>query len=206
MIDDILKRYSIPSLVSDTQKKLILHELISTIDQNIIGDVVEMGCHEGNTSVLIRGVLDEMNSEKQFHVYDSFQGLPDKGKEDISLLTDSERFTKGYYKCKIECFKENFKKRDLKLPHIHVGWFNEITDNEFPLVVSFAFFDSDFYSSILESFKRVYSRLSIGGIICVHDYDREILPGVSKACKDFLADKYVSTKSENNVLTIKKGG
>ena len=58
-----------------------------------------------------------------------------------------------------------------------------------PLMDSFAFFDGDFYSSIMDSFKKVYHKMQPGGIILVHDYDWPVFPGTKKACDDFLADK-----------------
>jgi O-methyltransferase len=83
----------------------------------------------------------------------------------------------------------SFKRFNLRLPKINKGWFAKMDDKDYPAKISFAFFDGDFYQSIMDSFNKVYHKLSRGATICVHDYGWEILPGVKKACIDFLRDK-----------------
>ena len=52
------------------------------MNDNIEGDVVELGCNKGGTSIWIRRILDiyknKFNIDKEFHVYDSWEGVPDK--------------------------------------------------------------------------------------------------------------------------------
>jgi len=45
------------------------------------------------------------------------------------------------------------------------------------------------YESILNSFEKVYDKMSIGGIIVIDDYNWEVTPGVKKATEEFLKDK-----------------
>lgn len=167
------------------------------------GDVVEAGCYEGLTSIIMQKTLDQFKSNKRLHVYDSFEGLPEKHEEDGKSLL----FRKGFLKTKKDILIENFKKFDVKLPEIHVGWFRDVLPMQLPQRICFAHLDGDFYSSIKESLENVYPRLSKSAIVVIDDYsDPKIsriwneLPGIKKACDEFFMDK----KEKVNVLIAGK--
>ena len=83
----------ISGMVTKEQVSLILNNLDKTLTSNIIGDIVELGCNVGTTSIFIRKILDIYRSSKIFHVYDSFEGLPPKLKEDESdFYTDEYKY------------------------------------------------------------------------------------------------------------------
>ena len=46
-----------------------------------------------------------------------------------------------------------------------------------------------FVRSIIDSFNKVYAKLSKGARVVIDDYAWECTPGVKKACEDFLRDK-----------------
>lgn len=165
--------------------KFMMEQLEKTKD--IEGEVIEVGCHAGLTSVYFRRVLNEIKSTKQFHAYDSFQGLPKKKQEDLSVGI-GETFKEGYFDLKGTWqIEERFRNAKLELPILHQGWF---ADQEYPDKISFAFLDGDFYSSIKDSLQAVWHKMSKGGIVCIHDYGWEALPGVERACREFFGEKY----------------
>ncbi|MCK5063454.1 MAG: hypothetical protein KAR23_06000 [Candidatus Aenigmarchaeota archaeon] len=174
-------------MVSKNHLRIVLTNLKEVLDKNIEGDIVELGCNVGTTSLFIQKLLDHYKSEKKFHVYDSFEGLPEKHDKDKNNV--ERQFTKGRCKTKKETFIHNFKTKKLKLPIIHIGWFGKIPDDEYPEKIAFAFFDGDFYTSIIDSFNKVYPKMVPNSRITVHDYQWEVLPGVEKACTDFLKNK-----------------
>jgi O-methyltransferase len=89
----------------------------------------------------------------------------------------------------VDTFKKSMAAYNQKLPEINIGWFKAIDDDKYPEKICFAFFDGDFYTSILDSFEKVYHKMVPGGIILIHDYEWEHLPGVKVACDEFLKDK-----------------
>jgi O-methyltransferase len=181
MINKLLNEMRIISTMVDKDHiRIILMQLQSAM--HVEGDVVELGCHMGTTSLFIQSFLQ---GRKSFHVYDSFQGFPEKNTKDIGVEYKVKFYTGGNAISE-EVIKKNFKVFNLQCPIIHKGWFK---DSKYPEKIAFAFFDSDFYTSILDSFEKVYPKLSPGGIICVHDYGWDVLPGVKTACDEFLADK-----------------
>jgi O-methyltransferase len=168
----------------------IYHLLHHCIVFGIEGDVVELGCHEGVTSLLLQMTMAETPSDKTLHVYDSFEGLPEPH------TNDGKRFKKGQLATTQEAFEANFKRYKLDLPVIQKGWFADTLPTKLPGKICFAHLDGDFYKSILESLKHVYPRMASGGVIVIDDYFdpkilnvNPILPGVKKACDEFFSDK-----------------
>lgn len=187
-IKEILESTPIISgMVTHNQLNHILNNLNIILEDNIQGDIVELGCNVGTTSIFIRKLLDKYSSSKEFSVYDSFEGLPPKQIEDETNL--EKQYNEGSCKTSLETFLDNFNNHKLEEPTINVGWFKEIPDEKYPDKIAFAFFDGDFYSSILDSFEKIYPKLSVGARVVIHDYGWDPLPGVKKACDDFLKDK-----------------
>lgn len=178
--DELLKKYPIVSdQVDATDIRIVLTELEKVLDRQIPGDIVELGCYIGTTSLFIRRLLDQRDEHRAFHAYDSFEGLPPKSREDESLAGTS--FQAGKLAVSKKQFIREFQKAGLRLPIVHKGWFNELTDGDVPEQIAFAFLDGDFYESIRDSLKLVLPRMSAGGIIVIDDYAREALPGVARA-------------------------
>lgn len=160
---------------------VLLERLANT--KKVEGAVLELGCCSGLTSVYMRRVMDAMKTNKDFHVYDSFEGLPEKKAEDTT--PSNGQFLTSSMSVSEDMLINKFQEQGLKLPVIHKGWFK---DAEYPKKISFVFLDGDFYQSILDGLTQVVPRMSKGGIICIHDYKWSMLPGVEKACLDYFGN------------------
>jgi len=170
----------------------VLFFIKQVIDNNIEGDIVELGCNVGTTSIFIKKFLEVYGSDKKYHVYDSWEGLPKKVKEDHSRT--SMQFSEGSCKTSLDIFKRVFGHFNLELPIIHTGWFKEIPDDEYPEKICLAFYDGDFYTSITDSFNKTFDKVQTDGIILIDDIggsslEDHPLPGSERAVIDFLKDK-----------------
>jgi O-methyltransferase len=181
------------SIINQDQVKKLVEYLLDAIENNIDGDVVELGCYVGESSKYLMKTLIETNSDKKLYVYDSFEGLPDLSKWEINtgwkprtLVTSEDVLT------------SNFIENNLPTPIITKGWFCDIPEDKLPEKISFAFLDGDFYDSIYDSLVKVYDRVVDGGYIFFHDYKRNDLPGVEAAIKDFFELRGI----ENNVVEV----
>ncbi len=145
------------------------------------GDFVEMGCYKGDTSLMLAEILKE--SEKKLWIYDSFEGLPEKGTEDESVL--GENFKGGELFVTKREVKERFLRAGLRVPIIKKAWFCDLTSHDLPEKIAFAFLDGDFYESISDSLKLVTPKMSPGGILVVHDFTNPALPGVKRAVDEW---------------------
>jgi len=188
---DLLGRYPLISdQVNKDQLAVILRELEQILPK-VDGAVVEFGCYIGTTSLFIRRLLDTQGDSREFHVYDSFEGLPPKTTEDNSRA--GEQFKAGELKVTRKQYMQQFQKAALRPPIVHKGWFSELTAGDVPESIAFAFLDGDFYTSIRDSLKLVLPRLQPGGVIVIDDYAREALPGAAKAVHEQLDSRRITT-------------
>jgi len=203
--EKLLKQYPIISDQIDASKlRVVLSKLEKILQQRITGDIVEFGCYIGTTSLFIQRMLNYYTDQQRvFHVYDSFAGLPPKGREDSSSAGID--FQSGVLAISKKHLLEEFQKTHLKPPIVHKAWFKELTANDVPKYLAFAFLDGDFYSSILTSLQLVWPRLQAGGIITIDDYQREALPGVTKAVENFFGHKQ-EIKYTDHIAYIHKEG
>jgi O-methyltransferase len=175
----------------------LFHLLDQTIAYGIPGDVVELGCNDGDCTIVMRKMLDEMAPDKELHAYDSFEGLPEIGAEDHR----DGVYSKGNMAVPVERLKQKFAQLGLELPHLHKGWFNETVPAQLPDKISFALIDGDLYSSTMEVLPHVYERMPPGAIGMIAVYVDDAIfprpglqgyyksPGVKRAVDEFFADK-----------------
>ena len=185
--------------VTARETEILLQELTKTLTHNIPGDVVEFGCYKADTSVLYQKLLESMgygapiqsenqanqSSQKILWLYDSFEGLPAKTREDNSAAGDA--FQAGELLVTKREVIEKFKKMGLKLPKIKKAFFDDLDIiYDIPEKISYAFLDGDLYQSIKTSLRLVAEKMSQGGVIIVHDYNNPELPGSSRAVDEWL--------------------
>ena len=151
------------------------------------GDLVELGCYRGDTSLMLAELI--RGSDKKLWIYDSFEGLPEKSEQDQSVV--GENFKAGELLVTKREVKERFLRSGLPVPVIKKAWFNELEPTDLPSKICFAFLDGDFYQSIKDSLRLVESFMTEGGVILVHDYKNEALPGVARAVDEWKKDKRI---------------
>ncbi len=190
------------NLLSDQVDKneimVITRELRRVIGNHVAGDVVEFGCYLGTTSVFIAEILKD--SERQFYVYDSFEGLPEKTSQDQSPL--GLDFKPGELLAPKKQFIKNMLGARVPMPIIKKAWFDQLTDKDVPHKVAFAFLDGDYYRSIKDPLKLIAPYLSDGATIIVDDYGNQALPGAALATNEWLAGKNHSKKAEHSLAVI----
>lgn len=164
---------------------VLLRELGQVLVMNLEGDIVELGCYKGQTSVQIGKALKLAgSSDKKLYLYDSFAGLPEKSKQDQSPA--GEQFRSGELPATKQEVVTLFKKSNLPLPIIKKAWFKDLKPKDLPDKIAFAFLDGDFYESVKVSLELIWPLLSPSAIVVVDDYQNEALPGVQKAVDDWL--------------------
>lgn len=141
------------------------------------GDLAEIGVYEGSTARL----LCALKGDKQLHLFDTFEGLPEG-------TTETEKFLyrKNQYLCSLESIQEYLKGFDNV--HYYKGFFpDSAVDLDPDRKFCFVHMDVDLYQSTLDCLKFFYPRMLPGGIMLSHDYS--VLAGVEQAFREFLADK-----------------
>ncbi|MBR3236686.1 class I SAM-dependent methyltransferase [Candidatus Saccharibacteria bacterium] len=162
------------------------------------GDFVELGCYKGDTSLLLAEVVK--NTPHRLWLYDSFEGLPEKTNSDFSEI--GKDFQKGELLVTKREVKERFLRAGFKVPVIKKAWFSELTSEDLPSKIAFAFLDGDFYESIRDSLKLVEDKMVPGGVVIVHDYTNEALPGVAKAVDEWMRGRNLTLKKQGSLVII----
>ncbi|AYN31691.1 putative O-methyltransferase [Streptomyces albus] len=156
--------------------------------RDVPGAVIELGCYRGAMALWMRAVLDATGQhQRPVHVYDSFQGLPERGEKDPDL------FEAGYLRAEPEQVLALHDRWGRTPPVIHPGWFHETLPDQLPVEIAFAYLDGDYYDSIHTCLTACVPRMAPGGTLIVDDYaDLEAnpkawngLPGVKAACEDY---------------------
>jgi O-methyltransferase len=200
-VETLLAKYPLISdQVNKDQVRVILRELEKVLEQGTEGAIVEFGCYIGTTSLFIRRLLDARNDTREFHVYDSFEGLPPKTAEDESRAGD--QFQAGELAVSKKDFLQQFKKAGLRPPIIRKGWFSDLTEADVPDKVAFAFLDGDFYGSIRDSLKLIRPRLQKGSTLVIDDYAREALPGAARAVRELMVGRTITTSHNLGIVHI----
>ena len=166
-----------------------MEEARATLKSGVPGDLVEFGCYRGDTSLLIQRILEREfpDTASRLWIYDSFEGLPPRTKEDASVAGDG--FAAGELLVTKREVVERFKKAGLRVPRVRKGFFEKLdAENDLPGEIAFAFLDGDLYQSIKTSLELVTPRMSKDGVILVHDYNNPQLPGVARAVDEWMTD------------------
>ena len=187
------------SQVSSTETAILISLLQQVLAKNIAGDVVELGCYKGDTSILFQRELQK--TDKTLWLYDSFAGLPEKTREDSSAAGD--QFKSGeLFVTKREVI-EKFKRQNLPLPKIKKAFFEDLDPtNDLPEKICFAFLDGDLYTSIKTSLTLVQDKMQPGSIVVIHDYNNPELPGSARAVDEWLKNHRYQIKQFKTQETL----
>ncbi|MEO5949387.1 MAG: TylF/MycF/NovP-related O-methyltransferase [Candidatus Saccharimonas sp.] len=187
--------------VSPQEVSIIVSQLDEALNQGMRGAIVEFGCYTGTTSLFIRRILDVYNLELPFHVYDSFAGLPAKVAQDQSVAGD--QFRTGELLATKKQFLHHFLRSNLRPPIVHKAWFSELTPEEVPSEIIFAFLDGDYYESIRDSLQLITPKLVKGAVIIIDDYANEALPGAGRAVDEWCRGRRVSLQVQASLAIIR---
>ena len=122
------------SIINSLQIEKLVYYLLESIENQIEGDVVEFGCYVGESSKYLMKTLVETKSNKKLYVYDSFEGLPDLSKWELS-----SGWRPKTLKTSEDVLRSNFIDNKLPIPIITKGWFCDVSDYSLPENNSYAF-------------------------------------------------------------------
>ena len=199
------KQPVVVSQVSSAETAILISLLQQVLAKNTAGDVVELGCYKGDTSILFQRELQRTG--KNLWLYDSFAGLPEKTREDNSAAGDQFK-TGELFVAKREV-TEKFKRQSLPLPKIKKAFFEDLDPiSDLPEKICFAFLDGDLYTSIKTSLSLVQNKMQPGSVVIIHDYNNLELPGSARAVDEWLKShryqiKQFKTQETLAIITIK---
>jgi O-methyltransferase len=152
------------------------------------GIIVECGVWRGG---MIAGMAQIMDVNKQYYLFDSFEGLPDAEEIDgkAALEWQNNKSSEHYYdncKAEIEYANSAMKLAGANNYQLIKGWFNETLPNFNPKEkIAILRLDADWYESTMTCLNYLYPLVSENGLIIIDDY--HAWDGCSRAVHDYLS-------------------
>ncbi|MCR8538812.1 MAG: TylF/MycF family methyltransferase [Prochlorococcus marinus CUG1439] len=176
------------------------------LSAKIPGCFVECGVGYGRSALIMESILRMHNDNRDFLLFDSFEGFPTPSGEDLSGSEKARKSQWNYIdpdhlievlsasstkRIDIKKYKKNISKRI----HIEKGFFEKTFNKEIYNKIksfkgiSYLHLDVDLYNSYLTCLNFLYPLVNSGGLILFDEYDNETLkkfPGSKKAIDKFL--------------------
>jgi O-methyltransferase len=175
--------------------------------RDVKGCVVECGTWRGG---MIAGMVDILGKNRPYHLFDSFEGLP-QVKEidgpDAKAWQDNREGEYYFDNClahEAEATKAMTVSKATNYT-IHRGWFNAtLTDFQASDGIAILRLDADWYESTIECLKHLFPQVTKGGLILIDDYCT--WEGCSKAVHDYLSQQKSPCRisSYNGISYIRK--
>jgi len=147
------------------------------------GDFVECGVFRGGTALLAARTIREIDAPntRQFHLFDSFSGMPDK--------TDREEtFGRGDFRRTSPAHVQSLL-ADYPFVKLHVGFIPDTFNGLSLPTICWAHIDLDLYQSVHDAIEYFYPRLAPGGYMIFDDYGFPSCPGARRAVDEAFSRK-----------------
>ena len=156
--------------------------------KDINGSVIECGVWRGG---MIAGIAEVMGKERHYHLFDSFEGLPDAKEIDGegALAWKHLGSANNYDNCTAEI---EWAQKAMELAGVTnkssfiKGWFDDTVpkfETNEPIAV--LRLDGDWYDSTMVCLEHLFPKVAVGGLIILDDY--YAWDGCSKALHDYLS-------------------
>jgi len=177
----LITNYGLFSGNTNLFKTFKVFELVKEVEK-LKGDIIELGVHKGNTSLLIKKILDIYKIKKKLFLLDHFSGLKNFSKNDPKK---SKNF-KGRYKSSINKLKDfikffNFKNVEIINIDAEKLTIDHFKKNKFSLI----YLDMDLYKPTKISLEVLSKKLVKNGLI-VFDQGNSSIWGETQAAKEFI--------------------
>lgn len=174
---------------------------VTCLQENIPGDFVECGVGAGTQICAMGHACQLFKSNKKIHAFDSFEGIPFAGPNDVSQPGIGEikhdvhvadlntlLVSSGITVHALDNVQNNIYKWRVRYNNFlfHKGWFQHVLPVVHDQINQIAFLrlDGDLYESTLVCLEYLYPKIVKGGYIVIDDY---ALPGCKKAVDQYLA-------------------
>jgi O-methyltransferase len=200
--------------------------VVSINSDGLPGDIVECGVWNGGcVGLMAIANLENPGPRRRFHLFDSFEGLPQPSSHDKEVIVDFEARHPG-----IQLHGDDqeltpigacagisqpavakFLVEKLRLPRdifvFHVGWFQDTVPRSLNVIEKIALLriDGDWYDSTKVCLETLYDRVVQNGFIIIDDYGT--FSGCRKAVDEFFLNTGTSPriqKSDQDCIYFRK--
>jgi O-methyltransferase len=165
------------------------------------GCVVECGVWRGGMSA----GMAELLPEREFYLFDSFEGLPKAREIDGENAIAWQKNTAGetyFDNCAAEMgFAEKAMRKSGAIHKLIKGWFNETLPQAiFSSEIAVLRLDADWYDSTKACLVNLYPKVAKGGVIILDDY--YAWDGCSRALHDYLSENLSVSRIHSTAMGV----
>jgi O-methyltransferase len=168
------------------------------VDQRVPGDIVECGVWRGGSmQAIARTLLGRGVTDRDLHLFDTFEGMPPPTEEDRrvagpparELLESSPKTSTLWGIANMEDVRAGMSGTGYPAEriHYHAGLVEDTLPAEAPESIALLRLDTDWYASTKHELVQLYDRVTPGGVLIVDDYD--YWEGSRKAVDEFIAER-----------------
>jgi len=171
------------------------------------GCVIECGVWRGG---MIAGMADVLGPQREYHLLDSFEGLPPAQEIDgeRAAAYQADPGSPQYFdncRAEVEYAKRAMSMSRARTKYFHQGWVADTLPTlQIPADgIAVLRIDADWYQPTLECLEALYPQVVAGGLVILDDYG--YWEGTSKAVHRYLAERDlpVTISTEGSVAHIK---
>lgn len=173
--------------------------------RDVKGDILEVGCHTGATTIFLNKYLDAQKISKDYHAIDTFSGFV---AEDVDFEVANRSKTPGLYAGRFIANKKKWFDDTMRRHRMTRVRSIQADVNEFDLTrlgpVSFALLDVDLYRPIRNALHQLYGALTPGGVIVVDDCDPAHIrwDGAAQAYNEFMEETKLPARTLHQKLGV----
>lgn len=178
--------------------RALVAQLISLVDEDVNGSIVECGAWRGGIGILAARVLDALGDKRPIFLCDSFEGLPAPKTIDGPAAQAWSKDVQGptYFEnclASVGEVRNTFESLGLnERINLIEGWFSDSLPRHRGLIgpISLLRIDADWHASVLVCLDTLYDQISPGGYVVFDDYDT--WDGCAVAVHEFLGNRRLS--------------
>jgi len=186
MIDDEARRIIetvTPRTMTGTAKVFGLIEALRYIHRvGVAGEIVESGVWRGGSmQAAALTLLGCGESERELHLFDTFVGMPPPSDADVrlkdgrtaeDLMQASDKDARIWAIAGLDDVKQGMAETGYPPEKVfyHEGLVEETIPDQAPEQIALLRLDTDWYESTRHELRRLYDRLSPGGVLIIDDY------------------------------------
>ena len=184
------------------------HNIVSmikyVIDNNISGDILDIGVFKGHSSIIAMNELLKYGvNDRDVYLYDTFDGMPKPTKEDGEIINNL--YHKNWALGTLDEVKTNIN-RYTRYPSSKIHYIKGMVEDTLPnhnhTQISYLRLDTDFYSSTKAELEHLYDFISPRGVLIVDDYDSKF-KGCTQAVNNFFNQRNID---KSTIVPINKKG
>lgn len=180
MTDDQIVAACQPYTKTSRERLLALIGSVRRVcEAGIPGDIVECGVWRGGSMMAAAMVLAEYDEHRTIYLFDTFEGMPPPGPEDIdnagnhagTLMAGEDKATGDVWSaCSASEVNRNMRSTGCQRFKLVAGLVEDTVPAKAPAKIAVLRLDTDWYASTKHELEHLYPRLVSGGALIIDDY------------------------------------